>query len=281
MRSSIRVVLCAAALAAIPGIAAAKGPLVEPDEGPDPRGLTLTGSGAAYVRAPARPGEASVRRAVEAAKPAAMRRALADAQARAQRVASAAGLSLGEPQVITERDPAWEYSYAPQRFCSLRRPEQCRVPLLRTVSVTVTFATAQTSATATGGRVLVVDGSASIRVRPRNRRSSASIRAALATARMAAGPAALKDAMTDASRLSRITGVTGAGLFAIAEVRRPFEDPGIGSFGPGRFCGNVRRAIARRDPRTGRRRIVRRVTTRRCFYPTSATVALRVTVVGG
>jgi hypothetical protein len=67
-------------------------------------------------------------------------------------------------------------------------------------------------------------------------------------------------------------------LFSIAEIRRPYEDPVAGSFGPGRFCGTIRRPVFRRDPTTGRRTIVRRITERRCFFPPSATVALRLTI---
>jgi hypothetical protein len=67
-------------------------------------------------------------------------------------------------------------------------------------------------------------------------------------------------------------------LFSVAEVRRPYDD-GSGSFGPGRFCGTVRQTITRRDPETGRRRVVRRVRRVRCFFPRESTVVLRVTFV--
>jgi hypothetical protein len=40
----VPMLVCAAALVAIPVQAHAKGPLVEPDDGPDPRGLTLSGT---------------------------------------------------------------------------------------------------------------------------------------------------------------------------------------------------------------------------------------------
>ena len=47
MRRLMPFLLCAGLLAASPDPAVAKPPLREPDEGPDPRGLTISGSGVA------------------------------------------------------------------------------------------------------------------------------------------------------------------------------------------------------------------------------------------
>jgi hypothetical protein len=282
MRRLIPLLLCAAALAAMAGRAGAKGPLIEPDSGPDPRGLTLSGTGLAYVTPPARPTDASIRRAVDAAKPRAMARAVAQARARAQALAATAGLTLGDAQAVTERDAATEFGFGEERYCSRGRRPRCRVPLFSAASVTVTFATAETSAATPAGRALVSDGDATAPVGPRDRRSSASIRRAMDAARVAAAPLALAEARTDADRLARGTGIPVGTLFSIAEVRRPFEDPGAaGSFGPGRFCGTIRRPIFRRDPATGRRRVVRRVSERRCFFSSTVSVGLRVTYLPG
>jgi uncharacterized protein YggE len=100
MRRVIPLMLCAAALTAVTGPAGAKGPLVEPDTGPDPRGLTLSGTGLAYVTPPGHPTDASMRRAVDAAKPHAMARAVAQARTRAQALAATAGLTLGDVQAV-------------------------------------------------------------------------------------------------------------------------------------------------------------------------------------
>jgi hypothetical protein len=273
----IPVVLCAVALAAVGGQARAKGPVVEPDDGPDPRGLTLTGTGLAYVTPPARPTDASIGRAVDAAKPRAMARAVAQARARAQALAATAGLTLGDVQAVAERDTAAETGFFQERYCSTGRRSRCRVPLFSAASVAVTFATVETSAAVPAGRALVAVGDAAAGVRPRNRRSSASIRHALETAHAAAVSAALARARVDADRLARGAGIAPGTLFSLAEVRRPFDEPGAGPFGPGRFCGTIRRSIVRRDPATGRRRVVRRVSERRCFFSSTRTVALRAT----
>jgi uncharacterized protein YggE len=277
MRRVIPLLLCAVALAAIAGRAVAKGPLAEPDSGPDPRGLTLSGTGLAYVTPPARPTDASIRQAVDAAKARAMARAVAQARSRAQALAATAGLTLGDAQAVTERDAAAEFGFVQERYCSRGRRPHCRVPLFSAATVTVTFATAETSAATPAGRALVADGDTAAPVRPRNRRSSASIRRAIEATRLAAAPVALAAARADADRLARGSGIPLGALFSIAEVRRPFDDPTAGPFGPGRFCGTIRRPIFRRDPATGRPRIVRRATERRCYFSTTLTVGLRVT----
>jgi hypothetical protein len=277
MPRTVLMLLCAAALGAVPAVAQAKGPLVEPDEGPDPRGLTLSGSGLAYVAAPPRPSEATIRRAVEAAKPHATGRAVEQARTRAQALAAAAGLTLGDVQAVTERDRTAEGGFYEERYCGSRRRPRCRVPLFTVATVTVTFATVQTSAAAPAGRALISDGIAQARVRPSSRRDSASIRAAMLRAQFDAAPGALAAARRDAESLARRTGMPLGSLFSVAELRRPFEQPLGGSFGPGRFCGTIRRPVFRRDPATGRRRVVRRVSERRCFFPSTTTVALRLT----
>jgi hypothetical protein len=272
----VPMLVCAAALAAIPVQAHAKGPLVEPDDGPDPRGLTLSGTGLAYVTPPARPTDASIRRAVAAARPQALARGVAQARARARALAATAGLTLGDVQAVTERDAAMDFGVVAERYCTGRRP-RCRVPLYSAATVSVTFATAETSAAVASGRALVADGDATARVRPRTPRSSASIRRAMEAAREAAAPAALTAARVDAARLARGAGVPLGALFSVAEVQPSFGDPGAGSFGPGRFCGTIQRPVFRRDPATGRRRVARRVSERRCFFSSTLGVRLRVT----
>jgi hypothetical protein len=64
----------------------------------------------------------------------------------------------------------------------------------------------------------------------------------------------------------------------MSEERQPyFYEPVLGFFAPGRFCGIVRRAVRRRDPDTGRSRVVRRVRSRRCFIPRPYTLRLEAT----
>jgi hypothetical protein len=279
MPRALPCLLVAAALLAGPSAAVGKGPLAEPDDGPDPRGLTLEGSGLAYVTAPAHLSETSIRRAVAAARPHAVARAVGQARVRAQALATAAGLTLGEVQAVTERDQAAELGFpGDEQYCARRARPRCRVPLFAGAAVRATFATAETSATVAAGRALVASGTGEAAVRPRGRRDSASIRRALLEGRVAAAPLALDEARIDAAQVGAAAGLTLGGVFSIAEIRRPYDDPYVqGSFGPGRYCGTINRTIYRRDPATGRRRAVRRVRERRCFFSTRTTVALRVT----
>lgn len=272
------------------GTAGGKGPLPEPDEGPDARGLTLSGTGVALVRPPAARTDAAIERVVQAARPAALRRAVEEARRRAGVLAARAGLTLGALQAVRERDPDEEggHGNATGRHCFRsgrrradgRRELRCTVPTYAVATVSATWATAQTSAAAPAGGAITAAGADSVRVTPRNRRSSPSIRQGILRAQLDALPGALAAARRDAEAAAAGAGMRPGAVFSIAEVRRPF-DPVAGTFGPGRFCGEVRQAIRRRDPRTGRRRVVREVRRRRCFAPTEASVLLRVTLLPG
>ena len=279
MSRALPVLLCTVLLAALPAAAAAKGPPREPDDGPDPRGLTLSGTGIADVRVSGRPTQAAIERAVAAARPAAIGRAVRRARARAASLAAAARLTVGRAVAVTVRDQGVEQGFiGRERYCARSRRGatrlRCSAPRMTAVTVSVTFATAQTSAAVATGRALVVPGIATVPVLPEDRRSSPSILRAQAAAQDAAAPAALAAAVRTARITAAAAGLPAGTLIAIAEVRRPFEDFSAGSFGTGRFCGVVRRATGRRDPATGRRRMVRR---RGCFFPRELSVGLRLT----
>jgi hypothetical protein len=282
MSRAIGVLLCTCLLAGVPGAAMAKGPPREPDDGPDPRGLTLSGTGIAEVRVSGRLTQASIERAVAAARPAALGRAVRRARARAVSFAAAVGLTLGRAVVVTERDQALEQGfYGGDRHCFRSRRGarrlRCRAPRATSATVSVTFATAQTSAAVPTGRALVVPGVGSVPVLPEDRLSSPSILRALVAAQDAATPAALAAGRRAARAAGAALGLRPGALASIAEVRRPFEDFSAGSFGPGRVCGMVRRAIVRRDAATGARRVVRRVRRRSCHFPRELSVGLRLT----
>jgi uncharacterized protein YggE len=273
MSRTLPVLLCTCLLAALPAAAAAKGPPREPDEGPDPRGLTLSGTGAAEVRMSGRPTRASIERAVAAARPTAVASAVRRARARARALAGAAGLTLGPAVAVTERDRGIEQgSPGRERYCFPPRrgaPAGCTAPRLAVAAVSVTFATAQTTGAVLTGRALVVPGIAAAPVLPEDRRSSPSIGRALLAAQDAATPAALAAGRRAARAIAFAAGMRAGALVAIAEVRRPFEDFSQGSFGPGRFCGMVRRYRGR-----GRGRTPPRWT---CWFSREATTALRLT----
>ena len=247
--------VCAGLLAALPATAAAKGPLPEPDDGPDPRGMTLSGTAAASVRAPAQRTEEAIERAVQAARPVAVARALRDARERAVALAAAAGLTLGPAVAVSERDRELEQGFVPARrwcFRSRRtRRTTCRVPESTTATVAVTFATAQTDAALPDGRAITAPGTAGAPVRPRDRASSPSIESAVRAARTAAAPLALAAARRAAATLAASAALPLGALFSIAEVRRPYEDFTLGTFDVGRYCGIVSRSVVAARPPDG------------------------------
>ena len=228
-----------------------------------------------------RPTEASIERAIAAARPAALRRAVRRARARAVALAAGGGLTLGPAVVVTERKQGIEQGYVgSERYCfRSRRGDRrttCRPPRATSATVSVTFASAQTSAAMATGRAVVVPGIVAVPVLPEDRRSSPSILRALGAAQDAATPAALVAGRRALRATAAAAGFPAGELIAIAEVRRPFEDFSAGSFGPGRFCGLVTRRIVRRDA-SGRRRVVRRVRRRTCYFSRELSVGLRLT----
>jgi hypothetical protein len=266
------------------GSASAKPFFVEPDDVPDPRGLTVSGGGLARVEPPRRPSEDSIERAVAAVQPRAERRAMREARRRAVAVARVAGLTLGAVQAVTARLPDTE-RFGPTRYCHSRRGRRprlrCTVPPFATASIRVTFATAETTAVAPTGRAIVASGGGSAPVRPRHE-TSPSIRAALRRAQFAADPGALVVALRRATGAARASRLERGPIFAVAEEPRPpfTQDILSGTFAPGRFCGTIRRFRYRRDPSTGRVRRMRRPSVRRCYTPDVSSV-FRVTLVAG
>jgi hypothetical protein len=275
-------------LVGTPAPALAKPFFVEPDDGPDPRGLTLSGSGLARVEPPRRLSAKSIERAVDAVKPVAEARAVRAARRRAVVVARVAGLTLGAVQAVSTRVPDTEL-FGPHRYCQSARARagdrarrlRCTVPPFATASIRVTFATDETSAGASTGRAIVGSGSGTAPVRPERQRSPA-IRAALRRAQLAADPAALAAALRRATGAARAAGLRRGSLFALAEEpRQPFsQDILSGTFGPGRFCGTIQRVRFIRDPAGGRPRRVRAPRLRRCYLPGVSSV-LRVTFAAG
>lgn len=267
------------ALLLAPAGASAKPVFVEPDEGPDPRGVTIYGSGLARVEPPQRLREDTIKRAVADAKPLAEARAVRAARRRAAAIAARAGLTLGAIQAVRVAIPDRERFGAVSYCRRIRRAPRlrCRVPSFATASFRVTFATAETSAATPRGRAVVASGTGTAQVRPR-RRTSPAIRVALARAQLVADPIALAAARRSAAGAARAAGLRPDALFALAEEpRQPFAaDIVSGTFGPGRFCRRIRQVRFERDPDTGRWRTIRGPRVRRCYVPAASSV-IRVT----
>jgi hypothetical protein len=139
-------------------------------------------------------------------------------------------------------------------------------------------ATAQAQAPAKSVTAL---GTAPAKVTPKNRRSNASIKAALEAADVVARPKALAAARERAAELAQTGGLVLGGIVAVSDVPAspfgPFNSYALqGTFGLGKFCGVVRVYHTRRDS-NGR---IRRVPGRRhrvCRFPSQISVSLSVT----
>lgn len=255
-----RCVLAAAILvAAFPGQALAQsfiGPFPLPSEDYGP-GITVSGVGFAPLGANDR---ATVR-------------AVGDARRRAEAIAAALGVSLGELRTAEVNTP-----FEPRPPCGDRRSGRCAP--LHAVSAETTFAIVGGPASDEGARELTGIGVGQAPVDPA-RENSPSIRRALRAGRLAATPAAAEAARANAEAAATATGIPLGPLFSVVEPESFYAyAPLLGSFGPGRFCGIIRRSIFRPDPETGRIRRVRRIRKRRCFSPSRATVRLEVTYLG-
>ncbi len=120
-------------------------------------------------------------------------------------------------------------------------------------------------------RTLSVNGSARVKPTPRDRKSNDSIRRAVKVARNEATPKALDDGRARAAALASQAGLPLGALISIAETTAspfgyfgPFGDDG--TFGPGRYCGTVRRSVFRTDAQ-GRRKRVGSRSSRSCRIP--------------
>lgn len=113
-------------------------------------------------------------------------------------------------------------------------------------------------------------GTAQLTPEPEDRNDNASIRRAVEAARTEAVPLALKAARSRAVDLAFASGLNVGQALTVAETPSPFFGPypqDQGTFGPGRFCGNVPRY---RIQRNAAGRIVKRTrigTRRLCRVP--------------
>ncbi len=137
-----------------------------------------------------------------------------------------------------------------------RRAAAYVVSLAALVSPAVAVpAIAQSSAPppSTAERPVTANASASVKPRPSDRRNNAAIREAVAQARDAGIGRAMDGARDLARRLAEEAGLTLGVVIAVSDFR--FEDfESRGTFGPGQYCGKIRRPIIRRQ--NGRRRVV-------------------------
>jgi Protein of unknown function (DUF541) len=256
-----RLVLAALVVpAAFPALASAQfaGPIFPPSQEEYGAGITVSGVGFAPL------GDRDRTTA----------RAMGDARRRAEAIATALGVSLGEVRAAEVATP-----FEPRPECGQRRTRRCAP--LDAVTVEATFAIVGGPADDEGARELKGTGIGTASSEP-ERRTSPAIRRSLRAARLAATPGAAEAAQANAQSAATASGVPLGQLFSVVEpVNLYGYEPLLGVFGPGQFCGSVRRFVIRRDPETGERRPVRGKRVRRCFSPRRTLVRLEVTYLGG
>ena len=121
----------------------------------------------------------------------------------------------------------------------------------------------------------------SVSVKPEDRKSNASIKAAVEAADASARPKALAEARERAAELAQVAGLTLGAITSISDApAAPFYGPYPyalqGTFGPGKYCGITRSSHLRRDS-NGRLHRVLGKRHRVCRVPPAVTVSLTVT----
>lgn len=145
-------------------------------------------------------------------------------------------------------------------------------------------ALAQAQGQDTGQQTITATGVARAAIKPANRNSETSIREAVEAAERATLPQAVKEAREYAEQLAAASGLTLGRLLSIAQGPSspypPFFGPsgaGFTPFGPGRYCGTVRRPIFKRVKGTRRRKVVGFTKRRTCRVPPFAISTVTVT----
>jgi hypothetical protein len=208
----------------------------------------------------------------ERARDRATARAVGDARRRAEAIAAALDVSLGGLSAVEVNAP-----FDPRPTC--RDPRSARCAPLDAVTVETTFAIAGGPASSEESREITGTGVGSSELEA-HRETSPAIRRALRAARLAATPGAAESARANAESAATATGVTLGPLFSVVEPANFYGyEPLLGAFGPGRFCGIVRRTVV--SGGSDGERTVRRIRTRRCFSPRSTAVRLEATYLGG
>jgi hypothetical protein len=139
---------------------------------------------------------------------------------------------------------------------------------------------AETPAPPVGGATVTAIGTAAVPVRRPARLTDATIAAAVSVARDAAGPKAVVKAREEAERLAASLGLRVGALQSVAEQSNsPFFFYGglDGTFGPGRYCGTIRRRVMH-TTKSGRRVPTGKIRSRHlCRVPPNVTTSVSAT----
>jgi hypothetical protein len=131
-------------------------------------------------------------------------------------------------------------------------------------------------------KTVTATGSAETAVKPADRKSDASIRAAVDAAKKAGIAGALKEAHEYALLYAGATGLTLGSIVSVSDAQSglnstfgPYGGPFFGPFGPGHYCGSVPQPVFKTV--NHKRKLVRVKRVRRCFVPAFQETALTVT----
>lgn len=129
----------------------------------------------------------------------------------------------------------------------------------------------------TAAPTITATGTGRAPVTPKDRNNNDSIAAAVNAANKAVVPLAFQAAHSQAVRYAKITGLTLGSLQSVTDAQGGFGPLGPfgGPFGPGRYCGTVRRPIFKVVK--GRHKLVGFKRVHRCFVPPFEFLSLSVT----
>ena len=227
-----------------------------------PAGISVTGIGFAPARTDA------------------VDRAVRDARQRAAAIAAALDLELGDVEAV-EMPQLTQFGAPVACRGRGRQVPGCRPPRQTAAAASLTFAIAGGAGDEGSARTVSAYGTATAPIQPSNRSRSRSIKSAILAARREVTSAAAVSGRRSARVAAAAAGLRLGAIVSVAEAvpfyyGSSFYDEALGSFGPGEFCGIVRRPVVRRDPETGAARVVRRIPHRRCFVPASYDLQLEV-----
>jgi uncharacterized protein DUF541 len=202
-------------------------------------------------------------------------RAVADARRRADAIAAALGVSLGDMSAAEVSSP-----FDPRPECRNSTRRRCAPLEAMTVEATFAIAGGPTSEEE-GAREITGTGVGAAPVEA-ERKTSPAVRHALRAARLAATPGAAETARANAEAAAGATGIPLGPLFSVADIGSAYGyDPVAGAYGPGQYCIRRRTLRIRFDPETNTRRVIRGKRHVRCFKPSRLTVRLEATYLGG
>lgn len=156
---------------------------------------------------------------------------------------------------------------------------------LATAAAAALLAVPAADAQAPPAKSVTTIGIGTASVTPKDRKDNAAIKEAVDAADAAARPKAIASARERATELAQAAGLTLGGITSVSEASQvpyyygPFGSPPYalqGTFGPGKYCDNIRTSHLKRDSKGHVRRVLGK-RHRVCRFPSTLSVSLTVT----